>query len=149
MDRGKRIHERIEGMFPSFRVEYSGVFDDPSLPFLIAYHPDLWCVEAGIVIDVKPFVWGFMREEVHVDQISGYAYFLKAGKAFFLYYFWDVFPEGNPVLCLREVEVRSWRVLRVKALEGYEGSPSFVFLRLLPPSYPFFPFYLTISVPMP
>lgn len=119
-ERGKRIHEMIQGLFPYWCAEKSGTFEDPALPFLIDYHADLFSPSARLVVEIKPLTWGLENEEYCLKQLSGYYHFLGASKARFLWYHWDNYPSWPPILMFEPVVPINWVFLRKEALCGYE-----------------------------
>ena len=94
-------------------AEKPNTFTDPSLPFDIGYHPDLYDDKARIVYEIKPLDWYSSHVEYCVAQLSGYMHFKKAAGLFLLY------VDGGFTGC-RMPFVKTWDELKEIALKSWE-----------------------------
>ena len=85
-DSGKSVHARVEAIIGNHSiVEQEYTYDDPELPFIIGYHPDLLRQEIALdgsvrtyVYEIKPLAWYLKNRTYCEAQASGYAYFTGA-----------------------------------------------------------------------
>jgi hypothetical protein len=83
---GREAHYQIEARMTNLVSEQTNTFTDPSLPFDIVYHSDLFDPITMTVWDVKPAVWLANNLEYCLHQISGYHHFTGARAAGFAQY---------------------------------------------------------------
>lgn len=118
---GRKAHYQIEARMRNIRDEVARTYSDPSLPFDIVFHADLYDEKNSIVYDVKPSVWMSNNWNYCVSQLAGYKYFLGARAAGFqLYELNDGKINGPwPMLIPNEL-LPTWKSLREIALKSDE-----------------------------
>lgn len=124
---GKQVHRKLEAIIgEAHLVEQEMVYKDPSLPFDIAYHPDVLRQELGVdgaittfVYEIKPVVW-FLRNRTYCEaQAGGYAHFTGAREVLFVLY-WRPDPDGEiQSLSVLEAHRVPWEGLKAVALRAY------------------------------
>ena len=108
---GWKMHSAIQADFPGLHSEQLSTFSDPSLPFSIGYHPDMWDGERGIVYEIKPQGWFYDHRPYCEAQLAGYCHFKQARGVFLLYT-----KGGYAGLAPRRLP--SWDELRAIALKS-------------------------------
>lgn len=117
-DKGKAVHEEIQSRFPFCRRELSGVYEDATLPFNIAYHVDLFDSIGKVVYEIKPFIWWSQNHDYSLNQTSGYYWFTEARYGYFILYWLDSLRNIR-FLSMVPFTPISWSQLKLVALEGY------------------------------
>ena len=111
---GWKVHEKIQADFPGLHTEAFDTFTDPSLPFDIGYHPDMYDAARKIVYEIKPLGWFKENTAYCVAQLSGYCHFKDATGVFLLYtaggYAGAPMPYVRTWEELKAIALRSWQV---------------------------------------
>ena len=112
---GWKAHEAIQRDFPQAQAEKLYTFSDPSLPFDIGYHPDLYDAKRGVLYEIKPVKWFNDNQDYCKAQLAGYMHFTGAKGLFLLYETADRLLSyvGHPA-----VDMPAWEQLRDVALKS-------------------------------
>jgi len=117
---GRNVHELIQEQYPEMRRNAEFRYSDPTLPFDILYHPDLWDWKNQIVYEIKPVSWYLRNTQYCLAQLAGYIHFRQARAGQFLFYSgWTThWPYNPPFLPSWEPELKSIALTSDAILNG-------------------------------